>query len=81
MNQQKPIVDYCKQHGIFVEAYAPLMRAHWDVPAILEVAKKVGLLRSVYSPRTETEMGNGTWWIAQQVACAGARSVVAAARC
>ena len=41
MNQQKPIVDYCKEHDIFVEAYAPLMRAQWDVPAILEVAKKV----------------------------------------
>lgn len=40
LNQQKPIVDYCKQHGIFIEAYAPLMRAQWDVPAILEVAKK-----------------------------------------
>ncbi|KAM5543931.1 hypothetical protein V8D89_002548 [Ganoderma adspersum] len=40
LNQQKPIVDYCKQHGIFVEAYAPLMRAQWDVPAILEVALK-----------------------------------------
>ncbi|KAM5541847.1 hypothetical protein V8D89_004576 [Ganoderma adspersum] len=40
LNQQKPIVDYCKQHGIFIEAYAPLMRAQWDVPAILEAAKK-----------------------------------------
>ncbi|KAI1789489.1 Aldo/keto reductase [Ganoderma leucocontextum] len=40
LNQQKEIVDYCKKHVIFIEAYAPLMRAQWDVPAILEAAKK-----------------------------------------
>ena len=41
MNQQKAIVEYCNQHGIFVEAYAPLMRTQWDISAILDVAKKV----------------------------------------
>ncbi|KAI9061590.1 Aldo/keto reductase [Trametes sanguinea] len=38
--QQKEIVDYCKKHNIVVEAYAPLMRGQWDVPAITEAAKK-----------------------------------------
>ncbi|EJF58130.1 Aldo/keto reductase [Dichomitus squalens LYAD-421 SS1] len=40
LNQQKEIAEYCNKHGIFIEAYAPLMRTQWDVPAILEVAKK-----------------------------------------
>ncbi|KAI0765177.1 Aldo/keto reductase [Fomes fomentarius] len=40
LNQQKEIVDYCKKYGIAIEAYAPLMRTQWDVPAILETAKK-----------------------------------------
>ncbi|KAL7283931.1 LOW QUALITY PROTEIN: hypothetical protein ACG7TL_001203 [Trametes sanguinea] len=39
--QQKEIVDYCKKHNIVVEAYAPLMRGQWDIPAITETAKKV----------------------------------------
>ena len=43
LNQQKEIVEYCKKHGIFVEAYAPLMRAQWNIPAILEIAPKVRL--------------------------------------
>lgn len=43
LNQQKEIVDYCKKNGIVIEAYAPLMRTQWDVPAILETAKKVCL--------------------------------------
>ncbi|OSD02603.1 Aldo/keto reductase [Trametes coccinea BRFM310] len=38
--QQKEIVDYCKKHNIVVEAYAPLMRGQWDIPAITETAKK-----------------------------------------
>ncbi|PIL33946.1 hypothetical protein GSI_03654 [Ganoderma sinense ZZ0214-1] len=40
LNQQKEIVEYCRTHGIFVVAYAPLMRARWDIPEILDVAKK-----------------------------------------
>ncbi|KAM5543286.1 hypothetical protein V8D89_003160 [Ganoderma adspersum] len=40
LNQQKEIVEYCRVHGIFIVAYAPLMRARWDIPEILEVAKK-----------------------------------------
>ncbi|KAM5532494.1 hypothetical protein V8D89_013847 [Ganoderma adspersum] len=41
LNQQKDIVEYCMAHGIFVLAYAPLTRARWDIPEILEVARKV----------------------------------------
>ncbi|KAI8975823.1 Aldo/keto reductase [Trametes punicea] len=37
--QQKEIVDYCKEHGIVVEAYAPLMRGQWN-DKIVELAKK-----------------------------------------
>jgi len=38
--QQKEIVDYCKKHQIVIEAYAPLMRGQWDIPAITDAAKK-----------------------------------------
>ncbi|GJE87304.1 aldo/keto reductase [Phanerochaete sordida] len=38
--QQKEIVDYCKKHEIFIEAYAPLMRGLWDHAAITDAAKK-----------------------------------------
>lgn len=38
--QQKPIVDYCKQHGIVVQAYCPLIRGQFDNPVLQEVAKK-----------------------------------------
>jgi len=38
--QQKPIVDYCKKHGILVSAYCPLVRAAFDNPVLQEVSKK-----------------------------------------
>ncbi|KAI5479680.1 aldo-keto reductase [Pseudohyphozyma bogoriensis] len=41
--QQQPIVDYCKQHGIVVEAYCPIVRGQrFEDPTLVEVAKKVG---------------------------------------
>nr|VWO95509.1 Alcohol dehydrogenase 1 [Ganoderma boninense] len=40
LNQQKEIVKFCRAHEIFVVAYAPLMRARWDISEILNVAKK-----------------------------------------
>lgn len=39
--QQKKIVDYSKKHNILIEAYTPLIRGQWDVPAITDAAKKV----------------------------------------
>ncbi|CDO72820.1 hypothetical protein BN946_scf185002.g5 [Trametes cinnabarina] len=44
--QQKEIVDYCRKHDIVVEAYAPLMRGQWDIPAITETAKKASNVRA-----------------------------------
>ncbi|EGN97295.1 hypothetical protein SERLA73DRAFT_57080 [Serpula lacrymans var. lacrymans S7.3] len=38
--QQKPIVEYCKQHNIVVQAYTPLVRGGFDNPVIQELAKK-----------------------------------------
>ncbi|CAL1708089.1 unnamed protein product [Somion occarium] len=39
--QQKPIVEYCKQHGIVVQAYSPLVRAkRMDHPTIASIAQK-----------------------------------------
>ncbi|EIW51597.1 Aldo/keto reductase [Trametes versicolor FP-101664 SS1] len=38
--QQKEIVDYSKKHNILIEAYTPLIRGQWDVPAITAAAKK-----------------------------------------
>jgi len=38
--QHKPIVDYCNEHGIAVQAYCPLIRGKFDNPVILEVSKE-----------------------------------------
>ncbi|KAG6828983.1 hypothetical protein H0H92_006105 [Tricholoma furcatifolium] len=38
--QQKPIVDYCKKHGIIVEAYCPLVRGDFSHHVLQEVANK-----------------------------------------
>ncbi|KAG6914690.1 hypothetical protein DXG01_015935 [Tephrocybe rancida] len=39
--QQKPIVEYCKKHGIAVQAYCPLVRGDFSDPVIQQVAKEV----------------------------------------
>ena len=36
--QQKVIVDYCKQRGIAIEAYSPLVRGQIEEDAIKEIA-------------------------------------------
>ncbi|KAH9840557.1 Aldo/keto reductase [Rhodofomes roseus] len=38
--QQRPIVEYCREHGIFVQAYCPLVRGRFDEPVLQEVARK-----------------------------------------
>ncbi|KAI0068700.1 Aldo/keto reductase [Artomyces pyxidatus] len=38
--QQKPIVDYCREHGIIVQAYTPLVRGALDNPVLQQIAKK-----------------------------------------
>lgn len=38
--QQRPIVEYCKEHGIVVQAYCPLVRGKMDDPVIQAIAKK-----------------------------------------
>ncbi|EMD34111.1 hypothetical protein CERSUDRAFT_117619 [Gelatoporia subvermispora B] len=38
--QQRPIVEYCKQNGIVVQAYCPLIRGQSDNPVLQDVAKK-----------------------------------------
>jgi diketogulonate reductase-like aldo/keto reductase len=43
--QQKDIVDYCREKGIVVQAYCPLVRAkpqHMENPVLVGVAKKHG---------------------------------------
>ncbi|PVF95086.1 Aldo/keto reductase [Serendipita vermifera] len=41
--QQKEIVQWCKQYGVVVEAYCPLMRgARWNDRTLQEVARKYG---------------------------------------
>jgi diketogulonate reductase-like aldo/keto reductase len=39
-NQQKPIVEWCENHGVIVEAYCPLVQGKMDDPVIQELAKK-----------------------------------------
>ncbi|KDQ49379.1 hypothetical protein JAAARDRAFT_63753 [Jaapia argillacea MUCL 33604] len=38
--QQKPIVSYCREHSIVVQAYCPIIRGKMDDPVIQEVAAK-----------------------------------------
>ena len=39
--QQKPIVAYCHEHGIVVQAYTPLIRGKFDHPVFARLAEKV----------------------------------------
>jgi diketogulonate reductase-like aldo/keto reductase len=39
---QKPLLAYCKEHGIQVEAWRPIMRGELNVPALLDLAAKYG---------------------------------------
>ncbi|KAF6766047.1 Aldo/keto reductase [Ephemerocybe angulata] len=39
--QQKPIVKYCQEKGIVVEAYCPLIEGRMDHPVIQEIAKEL----------------------------------------
>ncbi|KAG6873413.1 hypothetical protein C0995_015838 [Termitomyces sp. Mi166 len=38
--QQRPIVSYCREHGIVVQAYCPIIRGKMDHPTITEIANK-----------------------------------------
>ncbi|KAG6847215.1 hypothetical protein H0H93_009470, partial [Arthromyces matolae] len=38
--QQRPIVEYCKKHGIVIEAYCPIIRGDFSNPVLQEVAKE-----------------------------------------
>ena len=39
--RQSPIVDWCKDHGVIVQAYCPIIRGQrWDHPVLEKVAKK-----------------------------------------
>ncbi|KZT64077.1 Aldo/keto reductase [Daedalea quercina L-15889] len=38
--QQKEIVEYCNKHGIFVQAYCPLVRGRFDDPVLQDIASK-----------------------------------------
>ncbi|EIW63201.1 Aldo/keto reductase [Trametes versicolor FP-101664 SS1] len=40
--QQKPIVTYCREHGIVVQAYSPLIRGQMDHPVFTNLAAKHG---------------------------------------
>ncbi|KAH9940466.1 Aldo/keto reductase [Epithele typhae] len=38
--QQRPIVDYCREHGVIVQAYSPLIRGQLDDPVFAQLAQK-----------------------------------------
>ncbi|KAL5532477.1 hypothetical protein ACEPAF_6047 [Sanghuangporus sanghuang] len=40
--QQRPIVAYCKDHGIIIQAYSPLIRGDFSHPVIQDVSKSSG---------------------------------------
>jgi diketogulonate reductase-like aldo/keto reductase len=39
---QKPLIAYCREHGIQVEAWSPIIRGNLDVPLLLELAARYG---------------------------------------
>ncbi|KII91989.1 hypothetical protein PLICRDRAFT_456974 [Plicaturopsis crispa FD-325 SS-3] len=39
--QQKPIVEFCRAHGIFVQAYCPMIHGKMDHPVIMDLATKL----------------------------------------
>jgi len=40
--QQKTIVDYCRSHGIVIQAYTPLVKGQFQNPVLQELSKKYG---------------------------------------
>ncbi|KAG0704728.1 NADP-dependent oxidoreductase domain-containing protein [Suillus ampliporus] len=40
--QQRPIVDYCREHSIIVQAYCPIIRGKMDHPIIQTIAQNHG---------------------------------------
>lgn len=42
LNKQDQVVAYCREKGIALEAWAPLIRGNLSAPAILETAEKYG---------------------------------------
>ncbi|RDB24887.1 hypothetical protein Hypma_007759 [Hypsizygus marmoreus] len=38
--QQRPIVSYCREHSVVVQAYCPIIRGRMDHPVITELAEK-----------------------------------------
>lgn len=41
-DEQVPILDFCKQQGIAIQAYSPLLKGHYRHPVIREIAEKAG---------------------------------------
>jgi diketogulonate reductase-like aldo/keto reductase len=54
--QQKPIVDYCKENGIVVQAFCPLLRGDFSNPVIQEVSKEVGSSFCCLNPLINVEI-------------------------
>ncbi|EIM90875.1 Aldo/keto reductase [Stereum hirsutum FP-91666 SS1] len=40
--QQRPIVKWCRDHGVVIEAYCPVIRGKMDDPVFLDIARKHG---------------------------------------
>ncbi|THH19620.1 hypothetical protein EW146_g1586 [Bondarzewia mesenterica] len=40
--QQKPIVSWCREHGIVIQAYCPLLRGQMDDKTLISIAQKYG---------------------------------------
>ncbi|KAI0356273.1 Aldo/keto reductase [Trametes cingulata] len=55
--QQKPIVTYCREHGIVVEAYSPLIRGQMNHPLFTQLAVKHGRDRAQILLRWSLQKG------------------------
>ncbi|KAG6842140.1 hypothetical protein C0991_001633 [Blastosporella zonata] len=47
--QQRPIVQYCREHNIVVQAYCPIIRGKMDHPQITALATKSATPTRIHS--------------------------------
>jgi methylglyoxal/glyoxal reductase len=55
--QQQELLSYCKQKGIQLEAWSPLMQGHLDLPLIADLAQKYGKTPAQVILRWDLQLG------------------------
>ncbi len=55
--QQQELLGYCRQKGIQLEAWSPLMQGHLDLPLIADLARKYGKTAAQIILRWDLQLG------------------------